>query len=453
MVPRVLGDLRFAVRSARCRPLVLRAVVLTLTLGLGASAARSPVVRAASAAGLSFTAAERPRPQQSQALPEARLSANDRIALSEKIVADIRTWFSHWKAVPSLDFAKAAADYLAKARTVESRRDFDMATLELFGQLHNSHSGFYDSQLDTATGLDVRPLGQRWVVFKSRREGIRVGDEVLTVDGRPVEAFFQAQRRYLCTSSDRTDRVELFRRGYVFPPTFELGLGDGRQVRVTVGRAGLLPLKDVPPVEGRWLEEGRLAYLRVGSFSKREYETEAIAQVKRFQSAQALILDLRSNLGGNTPTRLAKALIGEGFRSQWVESTTLSTVMTGRPSFLQYLRTSLFVHPGVAFRGRILVLQDVATMSAAEDLMMPLKQAKRATFIGAASHGSTGQPHWHEFDNGMSFRVGAKRQLMLDGTRFEGVGIPVDVAVAPTVEDLREGRDPVLARAIAESRR
>jgi len=48
----------------------------------------------------------------------------------------------------------------------------------------------------------------------------------------------------------------------------------------------------------------------------------------------------------------------------------------------------------------------------------------------------------------MLLNVSAVRHVFPDGSRFEGVGIAPDVLVETTPEDLKAGRDPVLARAI-----
>ena len=80
---------------------------------------------------------------------------------------------------------------------------------------------------------------------------------------------------------------------------------------------------------------------------------------------------------------------------------------------------------------------------------MPFKDNRRATLIGEPSGGSTGQPYFHTFENGLQFSIGTQRVRMPDGTLFEGVGILPDVAVGLQREALYAGRDLVLEKAIA----
>jgi carboxyl-terminal processing protease len=101
-----------------------------------------------------------------------------------------------------------------------------------------------------------------------------------------------------------------------------------------------------------------------------------------------------------------------------------------------------------AYQGRLVLLVDRATWSAGEDFVMPFADNGRATLVGETTGGSTGQPYYHTFDNGMGFAVGTKRAYLPDGGQFEGVGLAPDVAVRLRRGDLYAGRDPVLDRAI-----
>ena len=83
---------------------------------------------------------------------------------------------------------------------------------------------------------------------------------------------------------------------------------------------------------------------------------------------------------------------------------------------------------------------------------MPFKDNRRATLIGEPSGGSTGQPYFHTFENGLQFSIGAQRVEMPDGAPFEGVGLIPDITVTLQRADLYAGRDPVLEKAVSITR-
>jgi carboxyl-terminal processing protease len=79
---------------------------------------------------------------------------------------------------------------------------------------------------------------------------------------------------------------------------------------------------------------------------------------------------------------------------------------------------------------------------------MPFKYSKRATLVGETTAGSFSLTRHVDYENGMILNIAAVHHLFPDGSQFEGVGITPDVAVDPTPEDLRAGRDPVVQKAL-----
>ena len=101
------------------------------------------------------------------------------------------------------------------------------------------------------------------------------------------------------------------------------------------------------------------------------------------------------------------------------------------------------------FLGPVVVLIGPETNSAAEDFVVPLHAAGRATIVGQKSRGSTGQPLRFSFLEGkISGRVCTKRDQYPDGREFVGVGIIPDVEVHPSPADIAAGRDVVLEKGL-----
>lgn len=102
------------------------------------------------------------------------------------------------------------------------------------------------------------------------------------------------------------------------------------------------------------------------------------------------------------------------------------------------------------FNGPVAVLIGPQTFSAAEDFLVSYDLMKRGLIIGEASGGSTGQSLSLKLPGGGSARICIKRDTYPDGRAFVGTGIMPTIDVKSTVADLRNGRDVVLERAIAE---
>lgn len=384
-------------------------------------------------------------------------SLEERAFIASKIYSSINTYFAHWQAVAGLDFDAEFKTYLGRALRAETRRDFDLATYELFAKLKNGHTQFFDRGLRAEplpAPVAARFVAGKWVVTRSLVEGVRPGDEVVAVDGRPAEEFFQQSRKYIAASDERAARRSFFFRTYVWPERYTLTLGGGREVKIdrSAVKADAMPPTET---EGRWLREGELAYVKIPGFGEPRFEQKALEFVRQFKDARALIIDVRGNGGGSTPQELTKALMGRPYR-WWAEATpqTLAVLKYRGEYHTNTMMTwgGETIRPGEpVFKGRLIILADGGCGSACEDFVMPFKDNGRATVVGERTAGSTGQPFIYDFGNGMTIVVGSIRTFFPDGSPFEGVGIAPDIELPPSPADLRDGTDPALQRAVQEA--
>jgi carboxyl-terminal processing protease len=272
-----------------------------------------------------------------------------------------------------------------------------------------------------------------------------------------MQQVFERLSPYVHASHEAWARRSLFWRRMLFPERFTLTLRDGRTVRIirqdTPPAAGAAPGPSWE-VESRWLVPDRVAYVRVPSFDAEAFRDSAVAAVKRMLQAPALVVDVRENGGGTTPVALMELLQDREWR-WYEEATPAGAALDRKDRPRQMLRWAAEVLPPAKepYRGRLVILADGGCFSACEDFLVPFKDNGRATIVGSATGGSSGQPTFFDLGDGMSFRIGTKREYLPDGSEFEGVGILPDVAVEPTVEDIRAERDPVLARGLAIARR
>jgi carboxyl-terminal processing protease len=419
---------------------------------------------------------------RAQAQPSAaaeKIGVAERAWIASKIYSSIQLYFGHWQAVPDLDLDAAYHQYLDQAMASDDRVAFDLASKEFLAKLKNGHSGFWDSWLndrEQPVGFSLAPVGDHWVVVSSRTSALAVGDAVRLLDGKPMGEFVADRSRYIAASSDTVRRRSVFNAAFLFPRVFTLTLEDGRTVRIDRFNQKLQPAP-APVQEGRMLE-GDIAFLRIPSFERPEDERAAIDFLRAHAGAKALVIDVRGNGGGNTPSGLIRAVMDRPYRD-FTLSTSAFIALFG--AYAQIARItpadqmsesdkgafgalSGYVRPQIVtlgglntpdkpvYTGPLFVLSDIGCGSSCEDFLMPLKVSGRARILGEASTGSTGQPYYFEFGNGMGFRVSSKRESFPDGSPFEGVGIQPDVEVHPTLDDLRTGADPVLAKALELAR-
>lgn len=389
---------------------------------------------------------------------DGTIPLGERVFIASKIYSLIPTFFAHWNGTPGLDLDVAYRVYLNEILSSNDRRQFDLATMEFVAKLRNGHTGFWDPWFIDHYGqprfFDAKYLGGQWTITHSSISGLNSGDVLVSIDDQPLDQFFAERRQYLSGSSESQVRRRLFSSSNTpFPQKFSITLSDGRHIQAERKVPASEVRNDPLATEGRWIREGTLAYINIPSFDDPEFQKSALDFVKKFKAAKALIIDVRGNEGGGTPSDLIRSLMDRPWR-HWVETTPVSDALRkidlgNDPGFhLDYRYEYPSEKPEAVYSGALFILTDGDCTSACEDFVMPFKDNRRAKIVGGATFGSSGQPYFYRFENGMIFGISAKREYFPDGSEFEGMGIKPDVEVEPKPADLRSGNDVILQRAV-----
>ncbi len=124
----------------------------------------------------------------------------------------------------------------------------------------------------------------------------------------------------------------------------------------------------------------------------------------------------------------------------------------GGPSGSFWLEEALWTleesPPGEGYAGRIVVLADGSTQSAAEHICALIKSAAAATFIGSRTSGANGGVTRTILPGGIVVNFTGQSVRHADGSQLQRVGIVPEIEAQPTLSGIREGRDDVLQRAV-----
>ena len=184
----------------------------------------------------------------------------------------------------------------------------------------------------------------------------------------------------------------------------------------------------------------QLMILKLPVFFYTPAEIESIIGKARRHSA--LIIDLRGNGGGSV--EVLSLLLGRMF-----DHDVKIADRVGRSVRSPQIAKSASPH----FDGKLIVLVDSRSASAAELFARVVQIEKRGTVVGDVSSGQVMEAK-HYIDREGVYSVlfyGASITdadlIMTDGRSLEGVGVTPDQTILPTATDLAVGHDPVLARA------
>ncbi|BBD80859.1 S41 family peptidase [Aerosticca soli] len=239
------------------------------------------------------------------------------------------------------------------------------------------------------------------------RAGIKPGDTIIKIDGRPVDA-------------DNLD--DMFKRLRGEP---------GTKVTLTiVHENGNKPVDyslvrekiSLASVKLRALEPGYV-YIRLSQFQEDtadDLERKLADYVKKNGPPKGAILDLRSNPGGLLTAAVA---VSDAFLDA-------GTIVTTRGR-LQDANMQFSAHPGDLLKGApIVVLVDNGTASAAEIVAGALKDNRRALIMGRRTFGKGVVQTVLPLDADHAVKLTTARYYTPSGTSIQAEGIKPDIALA-----------------------
>jgi C-terminal processing protease CtpA/Prc len=358
-----------------------------------------------------------------------------------------------------------------EARFARAEQDIEQATSlgHMFGiiaqavlDLNDSHTLFGPPGRVTKVqyGWQMLVIGETPYVIAvkpgsdAEAKGLRAGDVVLSIDGYPPTRQNLWVYRYRYYSVRPAPGMKLV----VQSPG-----GQPRQVDVAAKIIRGKRVLDLTQGEDIWdivrrtenaAEEQRFVEVKdendtvliwnMPTFSTTERELgRAVGQLSKCKS---VILDLRGNAGGYEDTLVW--LLGHFF-----DRDVTIAQPKGRKENMDPIVTK--TRGRKAFAGKLVVIVDSDTGSAAELFARVIQLEKRGTVIGDRTAGAVMRARVYSRQMGgdtviiYGIAISESDVIMADGKSLEKVGVTPDVVAVPTGADLAAGRDPVLTRAAA----
>jgi C-terminal processing protease CtpA/Prc len=389
------------------------------------------------------------------ALPAGQMSSVDRARVKQmarQIFDQIREHY--------FDASFGGRDLNAISTAVGERIDKATSLGQAFGVLAQSLIDFNDSHLffvppsrTTSVQYDwrVQMIGNACFIVGVRpdsdaaRQGVTRGDRVLAIDGfTPSRAQLWKQIYAYRLLSPRTAVTLKLERGGAVRDVTVPSVVQQRPRMLNLWEDFDFVIREAEnAAAARRHRKVNLEGISVWKISDFLFDPEEGLRWG-LDDAKDVILDLRGNPGG--AVEVMEAVVGRFF-----DRPVTIAELKGRKPIKPMASTKA---PRV-FTGRIVVLIDSNSASAAELLARVMQIEKRAVVLGDRSSGSVRRSQRFEGKVGADPVVlfGASITnadvIMTDGSSIETVGVMPDEVILPAAEDLATGRDPVLARALA----
>lgn len=414
------------------------------------------------------------------------LSNEEKIAGLSKFWSEAKYNFINFPLVPDLDWDKTYLEFIPKVLATKTTLEYYRVLMQFCAKLKDGHTNVYaprelNEEIYGRPAITTRMIEGKVVIIrildeKLKNEGLKIGQEIIEIDGMPVKKYADEKvAPYISDSTSQSMEITVYQH-------FLLNGKVGKHVELTIkdldGKAFLRMLPRLhwneinkmvtprKPFEMKMLPNN-IAYVALNSFGTYEAAEMFGKNFAEISKADALVIDLRENGGGNSGVgyQVLSYLVDKPFKgSKWFTREYHPTFRAwgreektyGDESAREVNMEQIGKMRGVntqPFLKPVIVLSSPRSFSAAEDFLVAFKPLKRGKIVGEPSGGSTGQPLEISLPGGGSARICTKYDSFADGTAFVGVGVIPDIAVSPKISDFTEGKDTVLDAALRELRR
>ena len=325
---------------------------------------------------------------------------------------------------------------------------------ETLVELNDSHTFFLPPRRSYTFdyGWEMQMIGDKCYVIAVKpgsdadTKGLKAGDEIYTIDniGPIRENFWKLQYLYYALTPRTRIHLNVIKPdGKQQEFDVETTIVQGKPVMETGAYAELLERRHKMDrqIRHRFHETDDVVIWKMLAFDLAPNDVDNMAG--RAKNRKAVILDLRGNGGGDEETLLR--LIANFFDRD-IKLGDIRRRKETRPLVAK-------TRAGNAFTGKLIVLIDSESGSAAELFARVVQLEKRGVVIGDVSSGAVmrSQRYSHTVGVGTVIFYGVTITdadiVMADGKSLEHVGVTPDELKLPTPKELAAKHDPVLAYA------
>jgi carboxyl-terminal processing protease len=181
-----------------------------------------------------------------------------------------------------------------------------------------------------------------------------------------------------------------------------------------------------------------IAVITITYFSERTGD-ETVSALKNVlaSGAKGIVLDLRDNPGGvlDSAVTVASQFLKDGIVLYALDSSGKKETWDVKPG-------------GPATDLPLAVLVNGASASASEVVAGALQDYERAPLIGNQTFGKGSINHFRQLSDGSAIYISIGRWYTPNGRQIEGQGLTPDMVVERTEQDVQQGKDPQLDKAI-----
>lgn len=396
--------------------------------------------------------------------------------------SEVKFGFPYPEKLAQIEWDNKVREFIPRVIESENMEDYYYVLMEFVALLNDSHTSIAPPWGNFKPGFDMPPielrvLNDKFIITRVGKsdetvsENIYPGLEILEIGNSiPIQKYFQEKvLRYHSQTTKQADEALLGAYLFMGPADERIKLKvkdfDGSFRNVELSRNSicsngqpfmyqfLINFFIANTIETKMLENDIL-YVNIPNFGNDQIATdfEQLIDKLDINGINGMIIDVRYNMGGNSKicNKILGCLLNNEIKSTIMNFAHYSAANKawGKETEWSKLSHSIMPRDGRKYLGPIVLLLGPTTGSSAEDFVIALKTAQRASTVGEKTSGGGGNGLHSKLPGGGDFTVSTFKSTYPDGTEYIGIGIKPDYEVHPTVKNIFENRDTILEKGI-----
>jgi C-terminal processing protease CtpA/Prc len=369
---------------------------------------------------------------------------------------NIIQYFYPYKHLIGRNWDEVLPEYIARFAGAANQTDY-----ALISSIHDTHANIWSNvpALEVYRGTYTFPFQAKFIQNRltvtgyyadtlNVKQKVKVGDVISSIDGVSVEELIKKYLPITAASNYATQLRDMPRTYLLRTNKKSVTLAitnDGKAETVTmetVERRKLNTSIDYDPdpkAPGYKVIEGQIGYLFPA-----KYKNQELPQIKKmFSGTKGIIVDMRC------------------YPLEFMPFTFVPYVKTGDAAFVKFTTGSI-TNPGLFttrrplrtkgandYKGKVVVIVNEQTQSAAEYTTVAFQSSPNVTVIGSTTAGADGNVSSIILPGGISTMISGIDVLYPNGTETQRKGVRIDVPISPTIAGIKAGKDELLEKAVA----
>lgn len=378
---------------------------------------------------------------------------------------NVINYFYPYKYVIGKPWEKVLDELIPEMVRANDTLSYHKTLARMAASINDSHGGLWPQVFHTITGkyspsFDFRITNHVAVVTRidttDQSSSIRIGSVIEKIDGVPLRTKIETYWDNV-PASNNGGKIKslhyLLLNSHYQTAVLSGHQPDGKKFKVTVALKERDLLKDYQnffemesPITSKMIRDS-IGYVFFSNITRKNLDSIMLPLMQ----TKAIIFDMRNYPTNGSGTYLVpQYLLNEPqFYSRLTRpdfklpGTFIDEVANIGTTYAQVGK-----HNPNPYKGKIILLVDNRTQSAAEWACMTLKTAANVTVIGHQTAGADGNVTRTVLPGGYRINFSGLGIYYPDGTETQRVGIKVDIPVDYTVSDLMNKHDPILKKAL-----